>query len=92
MTSAEAVRLFFYGFTDGQANSTGCKQKYGILSWVHKRSMHNKILDLSVRLKELRFEKRLRQDQLVVLVGLGTEDFISRTDDEIERYSHYFTQ
>ena len=28
------------------------------------------ILDLSVRLKELRLEKRLRQDQLAALVGL----------------------
>lgn len=30
----------------------------------------SRLLDLSVRLKELRLEKRLRQDQLAALVGL----------------------
>ena len=39
------------------------------------------ILDLSVRLKELRLEKRLRQDQLAALVGLDKSSIYMYEND-----------
>ena len=40
--------------------------------------------------KEIRIPIDLVTGVVFFLVGLGTEDFISLTDDEIEKYSQYF--
>lgn len=45
------------------------------------------ILDLSVRLKELRLEKRLRQDQLAALVGLEKSS-ISMYENDMRQPSY----
>lgn len=65
-----AMRLFFYGFTARQAKFTNCQAKSGILSLLRGGERNNMIIELGEKLKALRTENHLRQDQVARLVNV----------------------
>ena len=70
IASIGAMRLFFYGFTACQAQFTNCQAKSGILSLLRGGERNNMIIELGEKLKALRTENHLRQDQVARLVNV----------------------
>lgn len=70
IASIGAMRLFFYGFTARQEQFTNCQAKSGILSLLRGGERNNMIIELGEKLKALRTENHLRQDQVARLVNV----------------------
>ena len=70
MLTLSWVSAIFYGFTVRQAQFTNCHAKSGILSLLRGGERNNMIIELGEKLKALRTENHLRQDQVARLVNV----------------------